>query len=364
MTRCRWCGAATTVVLDLGLQPAADHFPLPDDPLPDPVHPLRMSMCGTCGLAQLAEDATAPDEPRGVEPLALRDQAVDAVDRVAAAGALGAGRTVREFGSPHGGSWEQPLRAQGLTPTDGPADVVVDVFGLMHAADQRAALEERVAAVVPGGVLLVQFHSLAAIVAHSSWNALRHGHFAYYSAPALLTMAAGLGWAGVRAWEFDLYGGTVLLALRAGAVESNDVQALRERELALGVTDTARVATLAGAASNPGLRTFLVDERAAGRRVLGYGAASRTASLLQQAGVGRDLLAAVADASPAKQGRSLPCSRVPVISPDALVSAAPDRVVLFVPDLLDEVRAALPQVEAGGGAWVVLEPSPTVVPTS
>lgn len=364
MITCRWCGGGCQVVLDLGEQPAADHFPLPDDPLPDPVHPLRMALCPACGLAQLAEDATEADEPRGIEPQALRDQAVDAVDRVAAAGALGAGRTVREFGSPHGGSWERPLRAHGLEPVDGAADVVVDVFGMMHDADQRAALAERVAAVAPGGVLLVQFHSLAAIVAHGSWNALRHGHFAYYSAPALLAMAAELGWAGTGAWDFDLYGGTVLLALRAGAAESDDVQALRERELAVGVTDPARVTTLADTASSPGLRTFLEAEVAAGRRVLGYGAASRTASLLQQAGVTVELLAAVADASPAKQGRALPCSRVPVISPEALVDAAPDRVLLFVPDLLDEVRAALPQVEAGGGAWVVLEPSPTVVPTS
>ncbi len=31
------------------------------------------------------------------------------MDRVAAAGAPGQGRTVHEFGSPHGGSWERPL---------------------------------------------------------------------------------------------------------------------------------------------------------------------------------------------------------------------------------------------------------------
>src|SRR3954469_24565228 len=37
---CRWCsGADGTVVLDLGDQPASDHFPALDDPGPDPVHP-------------------------------------------------------------------------------------------------------------------------------------------------------------------------------------------------------------------------------------------------------------------------------------------------------------------------------------
>ena len=45
------------VVLDLGDQPAADHFPLASDPGPDPRHPLAMWWCADCGLAQLRDDA-------------------------------------------------------------------------------------------------------------------------------------------------------------------------------------------------------------------------------------------------------------------------------------------------------------------
>lgn len=356
MSGCRWCAGPTTVVLDLGQQPAADHFPLPEDPLPDPVHPLAMALCPACGLAQLADDDTVPDEPRGVEPRALREQADDAVARVAAARLLPPGATVRELGSPHGGTWELPLRALGLTLTDGPADVVLDVFGVMHASDQRAALAARVSLLNPRGLFLVQFHSLAAIVAQGSWNALRHGHFAYYSTPSLLRMLRELGLGAVAAWEFELYGGTVLLALRPGAPTASEVLALSERERAAGVLDPSVVATLQETTSGTALRTFLEAERAAGRTVLGYGAASRTAALLRRAGVGPALLAAVADAAPAKQGRALPCSRVPVVGPDELVARGPDRVVLFVADLLEEVRSALPQIEASGGAWVVLEP--------
>lgn len=361
MTSCRWCAADTVVVLDLGEQPAADHFPLPTDPLPDAVNPLAMALCPSCGLAQIENDATVPEEPRGVEPRALREQANNAVARVVASGLLAAHATVREFGSPHGGSWERPLTDHGMVPTQGSADVVVDVFGLMHAADQRAALAERVAALAPGGLLLVQFHSLATIMADGSWNALRHGHFAYYSVPSLLRMAADSGLGAVAVWEFDLYGGTVLLALRVGAEQSAEVTAVSEREIAAGVMDPARVVTLQTVAESQALRRYLVSEVDAGRTVLGYGAASRTAALLVRAGIGPELLSSVADASGAKQGRTLPCSRVPVISPADLVRAQPDRVLLFVADLLHEVRMALPEIEGGGGAWVLLEPEPTVV---
>lgn len=370
---CRWCsGSDGTVVLDLGDQPASDHFPALDDPGPDAVHPLQMWLCATCGLAQLAEDPTTPEEPRGAEPDALVAQARDAVARVQSAGLLPAGGgTVTEFGSPHGGSWLDLLAATGLkeaSAQDGPADVVIDCFGLMHAADQRAGLLERAAATAPGGVLLLQFHTLAAIVADGGWNALRHGHFAYYATPVLARMLDELGFDVTHGFLFDLYGGTVLLAARRRGVDGTrddaSVASLVERETALGVTDPAVVAGLEDAArrSAEELRTHLEGSRDAGREVMGYAAASRAVPLLNRAGVGPDLLPAVADASPGKQGRRLPGVGVPIVAPEAVAERRPDEVVLFVTDMLAEMRGRMPEVEAGGGRWVIVDPTVRVVP--
>jgi hypothetical protein len=86
--------------------------------------------------------------------------------------------------------------------------------------------------------------------------------------------------------------------------------------------------------------------------VLGYGAASRAVALLRKAQVDRDLLPAVADASPAKQGLRMPGTTIPVISPVELTARHPDEVALFVSDLMVEVRAAYPEIEAHGGRWV------------
>lgn len=364
MIVCRWCAQPCDVVLDLGAQPAADHFPLSTDPVPDPVHPLRMALCRACGLAQLAEDATVPDEPRGVEPQALRDQAADAVTRLVGSGLLVAGQTVCELGSPHGGSWCEPLTRAGLhwvagtgAAAAGAADAVVDVFGMMHEPDQAAALRWRAELVRPGGVLLVQLHSLATILRQGQWNALRHGHFAYYSAPALLAMAGALGWDAVAVETFPLYGGTQLLALRRGVARCTEAQELVRRELADGVCSPDALGQLQQAASEhmATLRTHLQARVRAGTTVLGYGAASRAVALLAGAGIGRELLPAVVDASPAKQGRCLPGSRIPVVGPEVLRGRSGVEVLLFVPDLLSEVRRAFPVVEAEGGSWVSAE---------
>jgi hypothetical protein len=95
---------------------------------------------------------------------------------------------------------------------EGPAELIVDIFGMMHDADQRAALEERRDRLADDGVLLLQYHTVAAIVRSGIWNALRHGHFAYYSTPVLVAMGRELGLVAVGCWEYPLYGGTVLLA--------------------------------------------------------------------------------------------------------------------------------------------------------
>ena len=98
--------------------------------------------------------------------------------------------------------------------------------------------------------------------------------------------------------------------------------------------------------------SWLAAQRSAGRRVLGYGAASRAVALLCQAHVDRRLLPAVVDASPAKRGLRMPGTDIPVAGPGRLAEDRPDAVLLFVPDLLPEVRDAYPGVEAAGGRWV------------
>ncbi len=367
--RCRFCRSSSgEIVLDLGRQPACDHFPPAAHPSPDPVYPLRLWLCADCGLAQLAEDGTIPEEPRGVEPAALVAQARQAVRQVAEAGLLPPGASVTEYGSPHGGSWLDLLIGRGLRTADAAqrADVVIDCFGLMHAPDQYDALAQRAAHLAPGGTLLLQFHSLASIVTGAQWNVVRHGHFAYYSTSALCRMLDSFGLGATTAWRFDLYGGTVLLAAHRAAQADRTVRELTHAEMSAGAHDPDRIQQLQVDASNSAeaIVEFLRDTRIAGRRVLGYGAASRAVVLLNRAGVTPELLPGVVDASPAKQGRRIPGTGIPVLSPDSLIVERPDRVVLFVPDLLDEVHRAWPEIEDEGGRWVLLDPVPRLAPVA
>ena len=120
----------------------------------------------------------------------------------------------------------------------------------------------------------------------------------------------------------------------------------------MGITTPETVVPLQQVADQDvdSLRSWLEDEADAGQTVFAYAAASKAVSLFSRAGISSRLLAAVADASPAKQGRRMPGTDIPIVSPDELLAAKPDRVLLTLPDLLPEVSARFPELD---GRWKV-----------
>ena len=364
--RCRSCGRTNgEVVLDLGKQPSWDHMPPVWELLPDPRFPLRMWWCRSCRLAQLMEDSDCVEELRGVEPQAVLDQTELSLSRMAQMGLVEPGRSVVEFGSPHGDSWLPRLAARGVLPPEGgrAADLVLDIYGLLHEPDQAGALRERAALLAPGGTLVLQLLSLATVLRHEQWYDLRHGHYGYWSVPALDRALHEHGLGVHRAWRYPLAGGTVLVAATRSPCPDAATLDLVADESRAGVADPRLLRGLQRSADEAAreLRGWLEAERAAGRSVIGYGAASRAVPRVCHAGLDASLLPAIADASPAKQGRRMPGTDIPIVPPEALLARTPDRVLLFLGDLADEVRHALPGVEAAGGRWVVLDPGPRMI---
>lgn len=369
---CRACrGREGQLVLDLGDQPESDSFPLATDPGPDPLHPLQMWLCASCGLAQLIGDWEREESPPGEEPAVVRAQAEEALKRLFGAGLLSPGQRIGESLGPHGSSWVDSFVRTGLVPAaeQESADVVLDSFGLMHMRDQARALEQLTARVLPGGLLLVQYHALEAVIGHAQWNILRHGHYAYYSTSTLVELLEVHGFRAHKAWRFDLYGGTVLLAAShaedAPGPDGN-LQSLLRLDEQIGVRDPEVLRHLQRQADGHAakLREWLARESAAGRTVVGYGAASRATPLLVRAAVDRMMVRAVVDASAAKHGRRMPGTDIPIIGSAEIPLYEAQTMLLFVPDLLPEVRASIPSVERAGARWVICDDEAVLSPTA
>jgi len=102
---------------------------------------------------------------------------------------------------------------------------------------------------------------------------------------------------------------------------------------------------------------FLLEARRAGKTVAAYGAAAKGNTLLNFAGVRRELIACVADRNPAKQGKRLPGSRIPIVDERTLEALRPDYVVILPWNIREEVAAQLAGLRAHGTRFVTAIPS-------
>jgi hypothetical protein len=130
----------------------------------------------------------------------------------------------------------------------------------------------------------------------------------------------------------------------------------RERDAGLG--SAARYAGFQAEAERvrDDLLSFLIESKRAGRTVAAYGAAAKGNTLLNFAGVRPDLVRYVVDLNPAKQGKFMPGSRIPIVGPDELGRRRPDDLLVLPWNLLGEVRAQNEWLARLGTRFVVAVP--------
>lgn len=366
---CRGCGSELVRrVVDLGRQPAADHFPPAAGPVDDPRWPLELWFCLSCSLVQLGPiEPLLPEPPLAVESATSRAHAERSVRRLLREHPELACATVAEFASHHGGSWLPALVAAGCreaAPGER-AELVVDVHAMAHEPDVAGSLARRAERLAPRGCLLLEFHHLLPLVAGRQFDTVRHGHWSYFSLRALRRLATPLGLGVASATEVPVFGGSLQVTLRPGRpVAAEPLGRILHAELAAGLDDPGRLAQLEADAyrSADALHDYLLDQRSRGRTVLGYGAPSKAPVLLGLSRVGPELLPFTVDAAPGKHGRRIPGVAVPIRPVEELRALRPDVVLILTWDIADEV---IGQLEAGGGwgaEYVVPIPVPRAVP--
>lgn len=401
------------MVLDLGVQPAASTFLAPDElASAERTWPLRVLICTTCWLMQLED---GPQEGSGGMPIVTWSGAMERHGRAYAdallerldAGGTNANRLdawrIVETAS-HGnylqslfgdlgistliaeasGEWAVAARAEGrrvervaIAPgagrwierrLGGPADALVDYYLLAHLREPAAFLAGVAEVIGADGLAAIEFDHLLPVIEEGQFDAIRHGHFSYLSFLALESALQRVGLAAFDVEELDVYGG----AIRAWVQDASSspravgraVVDLRDREQRAGLrgADVYRRYRRSVERTLAALRGFLEEARGDGRLVAGYGAPSRGNTLLNSCGITPELLPFTVDRSPAKQGRLLPGSRIPIHPPSHLADVRPDFILVLAWDLVDEIRGQLPEVGAWGGRFVVPIPEVTVLP--
>lgn len=242
------------------------------------------------------------------------------------------------------------------------ADLMAANNVLAHVPDINDFLSGFATLLQPHGVATFEFPHLLALMAGAQFDTLYHEHYSYLSLDAVNTLCERNGLAIFDVQTLPTHGGSLrVFVSRADGIErprEPAVQQMLDIELAAGIRTAGFYASLAPAAEQikHQLLRFLLQAKAEGKRVVGYGAAAKGNTLLNYAGVKPDLLEWVADASPHKQGKFLPGSRIPVVAPDRLVADRPDYVLVLPWNLLDEVCQQYADIREWGGRFVIAVP--------
>jgi hypothetical protein len=121
---------------------------------------------------------------------------------------------------------------------------------------------------------------------------------------------------------------------------SDNVHELLEREYLHGMTSPAYYAGFQEKANRvkDDLVSFLIEAKRKGQKVVGYGAAAKGNTLLNYAGVRPDLLPYVVDINPAKQGKYMPGSRIPILPTEELLEKRPDYLLILPWNISGEIK--------------------------
>lgn len=402
--KCRHCQAPLhDVFLDLGSAPPSNAFLGVDELNAAELHfPLRLYTCANCHLVQVDEvqkhdalfsgdyvyfssysrtwlDHAARYVARAVERLGLGPDSlvmevasndgyllqyvaargIPCVGVEPTSGTANAARakgieTLEHFFGEH--------FAQNFVATRRPADLVVANNVLAHVPDLNDFTAGLCAVLAPQGVVTVEFPHLMQLVAQRQFDTVYHEHFSYFSFHTAQRVFAGRG---LRIWdveELPTHGGSLRLwACRhdASHQETPAVAGLLAREAAAGMLDMAYYQGFQQQADDTknAFLAFLLECRRQGKQVVGYGAAAKGNTLLNYAGVRPDLLGYVVDASPHKQGRHLPGSRIPVVAETHIHESRPDFVVILPWNLREEITTQLAYIREWGGKLVTAVPS-------
>jgi len=404
---CRFCGADLhRTFIDLGMSPLCETYPSAEELNRGEVYyPLRVYVCEKCWLVQLEEYESAESifsdyayfasfsdswlkhcekyckemktrfglgKQSFVVEVASNDGyllqyfvrqdipvlGIEPAANVAeAAIKKGVPTLVRFFGA---------HLAKELATGDRSADLVLGNNVLAQVPDLNDFVEGLKVLLKPEGVLTLEFPHLLRLIEHNEFDTIYHEHFSYFSLISTIEIMKAHGLRVFDVEELKSHGGSLrVYACRATSqtysVAPNVQKVIRDEK-------NAQLDTIAGyeafarqvQETKLELVDFLLKAAKQGKKVAGYGAPGKSATLLHYCGIGKDLIEYTVDRSPYKQGRFLPGNHIPIYHPDRIAQTKPDYVVILPWNLENEIMQQLSYIREWGGRFVVPIPRVTV----
>jgi len=242
-------------------------------------------------------------------------------------------------------------QAHSLREHYGRADLIVANNVLAHVPAINDFVAGIAAMLKPEGVCSVEFPHLVNLIKYKQFDTIYHEHYSYLSLHSLRIILQAAGLYVFKVEVLSTHGGSLRVwssLVSSRAVEPS-VEMILADEASMGMTtregyggfqsEIVRVAN--------DFLDFLQQAKQKNKTVVAYGAAAKGNTFLNYLKVDKTMISAVFDAATSKQGKFLPGSHIPILSPAQLASYEPDYVVILPWNIREEIMAQLkPYVSA------------------
>lgn len=255
--------------------------------------------------------------------------------------------------------------AREIVAENGQADAFLGANVMCHIPYLHSVAEGIRILLKSQGVLMFEDPYLGDIVQKTSYDQIYDEHAFYFSVASVSHLFGEHGLEVIDVQPQPVHGGSMryVLAHRGARAVKSTVAAQRATEEALGLGEASTYAQLRRniERSRDELRALLNGLRAQGKRVVGYGATSKSTTVTNYCGITPEMVEFISDTTPIKQGKFSPGAHIQVKPYAEFAGRHPDYALLFAWNHAQEIMEKERSFTAGGGKWIVYVPQVAVI---
>ena len=222
-------------------------------------------------------------------------------------------------------------------------DLIILNNVLAHVPDINDFIKGLSIALKSDGKISIEFPHLYNLIKYCQFDTIYHEHFSYLSLNFLNRLANFANLKIFDVEELPTHGGSLRVWMCHHKYEykiNPSVNIILQKEQFFRLESLDRYINFQKKAltiKNSFLK-FLINSYENNKKIIGYGAAAKGNTLLNYAGIKNDLISHIADKSISKQGKYMPGSHIPIISPEILNEMHFDKLLVLPWNIVKEVK--------------------------